>query len=192
MPTIAEYLEQGRSDRLDMINNLSAKGVTVSSDSTFSEMIPRILDISQSGITPTGTINITSNGTVDVTNYASANVNVSGGSGSEIKTGSFSVAEDVDCSVNPYTITHNLGKAPKYFFLWFGSQPISSTTNGINQIDYINDGTNSYHTLSRNQSSSTRVINFTVDTDVEFTNNTVVIKANVLMSRNDSYHWVIA
>lgn len=37
----------------------------------------------QSGIEPSGTIDITENGTYDVTEYASANVNVSGGAGGE-------------------------------------------------------------------------------------------------------------
>lgn len=51
-----------------------------------SEMASAISNI-QTGIEPSGTLDITSNGTYDVTNYASANVNVAGSSSEDVYEG---------------------------------------------------------------------------------------------------------
>ena len=48
------------------------------------EDFPTEISSIQTGITPTGTINITQNGMTDVTNYAIADVNISGGGGTEL------------------------------------------------------------------------------------------------------------
>lgn len=62
----------------DIANKIRVKKGT--SQQIIADNFPSEIESIQTGITPTGTINISENGIVDVTNYANANVNVSGGS----------------------------------------------------------------------------------------------------------------
>ena len=75
MATTTDYINQLKTDKTNLANNLNAKGVSAAQNETFTSLVPKVLNI-ETGITPTGTINITENGTYDVTDKASANVNV--------------------------------------------------------------------------------------------------------------------
>ena len=77
MATTTDYINQLKTDKTNLVNNLNTKGVSAAQNETFTSLVPKVLDI-ETGITPTGTINITENGTYDVSDKASANVNVSG------------------------------------------------------------------------------------------------------------------
>ena len=49
MPTTTDYLNQLISDKADLAANLTLKGVTASSSETFTELVPKVLDISGGG-----------------------------------------------------------------------------------------------------------------------------------------------
>lgn len=79
--SIASELTRLQNAKASIKNSIENKGVTVG-DGTLDTYANKI-DAIETGITPTGTINITENGTYDVTDKASANVNVSGGDASK-------------------------------------------------------------------------------------------------------------
>ena len=50
MPTINEYVDQLKSDRVDLVDNLETQGITgLTGDETFTQLVPRVLDISTGG-----------------------------------------------------------------------------------------------------------------------------------------------
>lgn len=101
-------VESTLDDELTAINTeLVNKGSTQADD--FSEVAEKISDI-QTGITPTGTINITENGTYDVTNYASAAVAVAG-----VRT--VTLTQTLTANANDIKFTHSEGEAPKAVIL---------------------------------------------------------------------------
>ena len=79
---VADKLNELVIQRNNLADNLNTMGVSAAQDETFTSLVPKVLDI-ETGITPTGTIDITENGTYDVTDKASANVNVNSADVSE-------------------------------------------------------------------------------------------------------------
>ena len=75
--SIASEITRLQNAKASIKTSIENKGVTVG-DGTLDTYANKI-DAIETGITPTGTINITENGIYDVTDKASANVNVSGG-----------------------------------------------------------------------------------------------------------------
>ncbi len=50
MPTTSDYLTQLQQDREDLVDNLEAKGITgLTGDETFTELVPKVLDIEGGG-----------------------------------------------------------------------------------------------------------------------------------------------
>lgn len=72
---INEVFQNASNGKTLIANAITGKGVATSNTDSFETMAINIGTI-ETGITPSGTIDITENGTVDVTNYASANVNI--------------------------------------------------------------------------------------------------------------------
>lgn len=72
--SIASEITRLQNAKASIKTSIENKGVTVG-DGTIDTYASKI-DTIETGITPTGTINITENGTYDVTDKASANVNV--------------------------------------------------------------------------------------------------------------------
>ena len=73
--SIATQIERLKNAKESLKAKLIAKGVTISDDATL-EQYADFVDEIETGITPTGQLEVTSNGIYDVTNYAKANVNV--------------------------------------------------------------------------------------------------------------------
>lgn len=49
MATTSDYLTQLQNDKATLVDNLTTKGVTASDDETFTELVPKVLDISSGG-----------------------------------------------------------------------------------------------------------------------------------------------
>lgn len=81
--SIASEITRLQNAKASIKTSIENKGVTVGNGTldTYASKIDAI----ETGITPTGTINITENGTYDVTDKASANVNVEGLKGTKLE-----------------------------------------------------------------------------------------------------------
>lgn len=66
MYTVDEYINQLKSDRSDLVDNLETKGITdLTGDETFTELVPKVLDI-QNATIQSKEVTITENGTINV------------------------------------------------------------------------------------------------------------------------------
>ena len=108
MATLAQNISQAIEDFDDIKDAIIAKGVSVPSGTRTSQYASKIGDI-QTGITPTGTVQITQNGTVDVTQYATADVNV----------GNSELAGIIDGSLSSINIPDGVTVIQSYRFITF-------------------------------------------------------------------------
>lgn len=91
---MADYVRVPATDWQDICD--SVRGKTGGEEKLLSGQMATEIDGIETGITPSGSINISTNGTYDVTEYAEAVVNVaSSGGASAIYSGSFTPAENV-------------------------------------------------------------------------------------------------
>ena len=120
------------ADLEDVADAIRTKGGT-SAALAFPAGFVSAVEAIQTGITPTGTINITQNGTYDVTALAEAVVNVAGGGGSglEYETGTWTPTSDIAMGEVYFSNAH--GTSPVFVFLSDAS-PYSSITGNSNLL----------------------------------------------------------
>ncbi len=132
MATLSENISQAIDDFDDIKDAIIAKGVSVPSGTPTSQYASKIGDI-QTGITPSGTINILTNGTVDVTQYANANVNVS--------VDSTTLANLIQKTITSITVPSQVTQIGPYSF--YECRALE-TVNMSNNIQYIDEYAFSY------------------------------------------------
>ncbi|MCR5653122.1 MAG: leucine-rich repeat domain-containing protein, partial [Ruminococcus sp.] len=126
MATLNQNINQAISDFGAIKTAIENKGVTVSSGTPTSQYASKINSI-QTGITPSGTINISSNGTVDVTQYASASVSVSGDS--------TTLANLIKKSITSITVPSQVSQIGPYSFYECRALETVNMSNILQSID---------------------------------------------------------